>query len=377
MASQKPTHVKKRVVIIGGGFSGITLAKKLQGTFDVTLIDKKDYFESTPSLPMTLVKPNHLVKIRCPYQKFLKKCTILTEEVRSLRKGQVIIGDGVSIDYDFLCIGTGARYDIPQNSLNIGLNPLLSSDFQTNFEILQTKVSLVVVGGGTAGVELAGELAAVFPQKVIHLLSSTNTLMERSLPNAHVRVAAHFGKNYPNLTLHLGEMYSHVEEPTEEDASTFSDLLKENTKILVGASGLRLAADLVYFCHGLIPNSEIFSSSDDEFRSCLDQRNYVLVNENLQIEGFENVFAMGDVTAIREEKLAQAAQQHAFLIAKNVKRLAKGKPLLAYKSKRNVMIVSMGPHKAMVADGLNVRMEGFMASKLKQLVEFKIMKFDA
>ena len=61
----------KKVVIIGGGFAGSTVAKKLQNYFDVTLIDGEDYFEFTPGVLRVIVKPKHFAKIQVPHKEYL------------------------------------------------------------------------------------------------------------------------------------------------------------------------------------------------------------------------------------------------------------------------------------------------------------------
>ena len=68
---------KKNLVIIGGGFAGSFVAKKLENKFNTVLIDNKDYFEFTPSILRSIVIPRHLKKIQILHRHYLKKSKII------------------------------------------------------------------------------------------------------------------------------------------------------------------------------------------------------------------------------------------------------------------------------------------------------------
>ena len=74
----------KRVVIIGGGFAGSTVAMKLQSDFNVTLIDDKDYFEYTPGVLRAIVEPAHANKLQAIHDGYLKKAKVLNCKVDSI-----------------------------------------------------------------------------------------------------------------------------------------------------------------------------------------------------------------------------------------------------------------------------------------------------
>ena len=82
----------KRLVIIGGGFVGATVARELEGEFHVTLIDSKDYFEFTPSILRTIVEPDHMKKVQLLHSHYLKKAVLIREEVEEITNFEEALG---------------------------------------------------------------------------------------------------------------------------------------------------------------------------------------------------------------------------------------------------------------------------------------------
>jgi NADH dehydrogenase FAD-containing subunit len=117
----------------------------------------------------------------------------------------------------------------------------------------------------------------------------------------------------------------------------------------------------------------------------LDERGFVKVNKALQLEGFHHMYAVGDIVNIQEEKLAQHADAHAIVAAKNILlhhhskagKLPSQSSLVKYhRTPPNfvLMLVSMGPSDGIWIKGETVLAGGFIPSKMKGLVEYKIMR---
>ncbi len=98
----------------GGGFAGSKIARELELKFDVTLLDEKDTFEFIPSFPIMAVQPSHGLKISSKHTNYLMTSQILVCEggVKEVREKEVVLGDGRTVAFDYLCISTGSKYDL-------------------------------------------------------------------------------------------------------------------------------------------------------------------------------------------------------------------------------------------------------------------------
>ena len=103
----------KKVVVIGGGFVGTTVAKKLDGKCNLTLIDAEDFFEYTPGILRTLVEPEHYSKLHVKHSEYLLKTKIIVGHVKNIDKNKVILTNGEKINYDYLVIASGSSYNSP------------------------------------------------------------------------------------------------------------------------------------------------------------------------------------------------------------------------------------------------------------------------
>ena len=108
------------------------------------------------------------------------------------------------------------------------------------------------------------------------------------------------------------------------------------------------------------------------FPNLLNDKNHVKVNEFLQIKGSRNIFAIGDITDVEEEKLAQNAEIHGRLVVKNICNLEEGNELIAYKPEKRIMVMSLGKWDGIYA-GKNITFMGIIPAILKSLIEWKTM----
>ena len=93
--------MKKKLVIVGGGFAGALIAKKLETKFNVILIDTKDYFEFTPGILRTLVQPSHIKKIQVLHSHYLKYAKTIKGCVTKIDKKYVYC-DNKKISFNYL-----------------------------------------------------------------------------------------------------------------------------------------------------------------------------------------------------------------------------------------------------------------------------------
>jgi len=338
----------KKLVIIGGGFAGTQIAQKLEDDFETILIDSKDYFEYTPGILRTIVDPKHAQNLQSLHKNYLKNTKIIKERVKQIDNKDVFLNKE-KIKFDYLVIATGTRYNNFKRQ-NVVL-ATRSRELIENHKKLLVSKSILIVGGGIVGVELAAEISSSYKNKKIILIHAKSRLMPRENLKSS-KYAENFLKN------------NNVEIIYEER------IIKTDDDACITNKGKRICPDLVFMCTGVKPNSEFMIPN---FKEKLTDRGYIKTNEMLQLENINNIFIAGDVTNVREEKLAQNAEYHAKVIINNIKNLEKKLPLISYKSKKRLVVISLGKN-----DGLlnykKLTITGFFPAKLKSLIEKSVIK---
>lgn len=113
-----------------------------------------------------------------------------------------------------------------------------------------------------------------------------------------------------------------------------------------------------------------------EFAYAIDKSGFAKVDPYLRLEGCDNIFAAGDVTNIREEKLAQNAEYNSSLVATNIYRSEHKQSLIAYEPKSRPIVVSLGDYDGFFQWNFMNRdwtLRGFFSSLMKSFVEKKVM----
>jgi len=373
----------KRLVILGGGFSGAYAAKKLEDHFQVTFIDEKDYFEFTPSVLRTLVEPNHIGSIQILHSSYLdmRKTKIVQQRVSNVQSHSLTLMNGEILEFDYLIVCTGSTYHWPfKDGANVVMATRGSSLSKCYQQVKQSE-HILVIGGGIVGVELSAEILEHFPDKSISIVHAGNHLMNRGETNSKTveYVTRHLTHNRRNVQIHLNER-----------------VVQQNGHEFSTDRGNVIEADLALVCTGIKPNSEPFT--EGPLFQCVDDRGFLKVNEYLQLEGFPHIFVAGDVASLREEKLAQNAESEALTVVHNILLYAKHQAeenklsnpndeprspkfnrqnsnpieLRTYTPKSRIKIISLGKY-----DGItlykNFAFTGFIPAIMKEFVEFKVM----
>ena len=319
--------MKKKVVIIGGGFAGVEVAARLHEDFDVTLVDMKEYFECTVGLPLAISEPQYLSHMTAPYASILKGINVLQGKVTEVTP-EAVVYKGGKLPFDYLCICTGSSYPYPvkpQDETTVTSRLAAIHSVHTK---LKKGERVLVIGGGAVGVEVAGEIASTYPEKQLTILESGTSLLSRLHKSAQRYAENFFQDNGARLLLN--------EKMT----------VKENN-IYVTDKGTRIPADIVFECTGIKPNTDFLEKN---FSNHLDERKRVKVNSYLQLEGYPNIVALGDCNNVAEEKLAINAKRHATLAVDNIKRMDNGARVKPYAiSKLFTTLVSCGRKKAIMA----------------------------
>ncbi|KAJ4720551.1 Apoptosis-inducing factor like [Melia azedarach] len=200
------------------------------------------------------------------------------------------------------------------------------SQYQAEFEKVKSAKSVLIIGGGPTGVELAGEIAVDFPDKKVILVHRGPRLLEFIGSKASKKALDWLTSKKVEVILEQSI-----------DLKTLSDGTYETS------GGEAIHADCHFMCAGKPMGSSWLSETI--LKDSLDVRGRLTVDENLRVQGFKNVFAIGDITDIPEIKQGYLAQRHALLTAKNLKLLIMGRnenKMAAYRPGYPIALVSLG-----------------------------------
>lgn len=363
-----PNSTKKRVVIIGAGFAGLSIAKKLRNkNLQVVLIDKHNYHTFQPLLYQVATGGLEAGSIAYPirkviqqYKDFYFRLTSVKEIDTSNQKITSEIGD---LHYDYLVIATGSKTnyfgnkEIERNSMSMKTIPQslnIRSLILENFEqaVLTTEqadkdalINFVLVGGGPTGVELAGALAEMkkailqkdYPdlnidKMQINLVQSgdriLNTMSEKS------SIAA------DKFLVDLGVKIWKNVRVTNYDGRTIttnSDLTFETATVIwtAGVQGANI--------HGL------------DAKSLVEKVDRIRVNQYNQVVGYDTIFAIGDIASMETEKypqghpmMAQPALQQGDLLGENLVKLLKNQPMEPFEYNDKGSMATIGRNRAVV-----------------------------
>ena len=339
----------KKLVIIGGGFAGAKIAKALESEFNVTLIDSKDYFEFTPSILRAIIKTKYLKKIQILHKYYLKKSKIIKGRVEEINKDKVILKNNSPLKFDYLVICSGSSYNAPFKEQDIVIATRGNHIMNYHSKLKKAK-NITIIGGGLVGIELAGEILWKFPFKKVTIIQSKGKILSRN----HQKSINYSKKYLENRGVKI--IYG-------ERAIT------KNKDTILTNKGTKIKSDLVFICTGILPNSKFMIP---KFNKDLDDKKYIKVNSNLQLEKYSNIFSAGDVNNIIEEKTAQSAEKQAEIVIKNIKNLELKKGLINYVPKEKPMVISLGRYNG-IFEYKGIVLFGIIPAFLKWFIEKKTM----
>ncbi len=374
-----PENGKKRVVIIGGGFAGLKLAKSLKKSeFQIVLIDKNNYHQFQPLFYQVATAGLEPSAISFPLRKAFQNQQHIHFRIAALEKvdaqNQAIHTDIGRLNYDYLVLAIGAdtnyfgnqniqRHATPMKSLGEAIH--LRNTILTNFEkalnetepkVIDSLLNFVIVGGGPTGTELAGALAEMknyilpkdypeldFSRMKIYLLEAASKVL-----NGYSEVASIKGKKYLDK---LG-----VQVMTNTFVKDYDG------KAVLLADGQTLATDTLIWAAGIKGNPVHGLGTD-----IIGRGGRLKVDAHNLMENQSNIYAIGDIALMTTTKyenghpqVAQVAIQQAGLLAKNLKRKEKGQTLKAFKYLDKGSLATVGRNLA-VADLPFVSFQGFAA----------------
>jgi NADH dehydrogenase len=363
-----PTSKKPRVIIIGGGFAGIALAKKLRNkNVQVVLLDKHNYHTFQPLLYQVATGGLEAGSIAYPIRKVIQEYKDFYFRLTSVKEidtvNQKIISEIGDLHYDYLVIATGSktnyfgnkdieRYSMSMKTIPQSLN--IRSLILENFEqavLIKDEVernmliNFVIVGAGPTGVELAGALAEMkkaILQKDYPDLDIAK--MQINLVQGDVRVLDTMSEKSSaaaeKFLVDLGVKVWKNVRVTNYDGKTVttnSDLTFETATVIwaAGVQGAKIA--------GL------------DSKSLVERIERIRVNQYNQVAGYENIFAIGDIASMETElfpqghpMMAQPAIQQGKLLGENLIKLINKKPMTAFEYNNKGSMATIGRNLAVV-----------------------------
>ncbi len=363
-----PASAKPRLVIIGGGFAGITLVKALnKKDFQIVLIDQNNYHSFQPLLYQVATGGLEPDAIAYPLRKYVKRFGNLFFRLADVQqilpqKQELITSEG-TLNYDYLIIATGARTNyfgnanlesytmgmktIPEalNLRSLILQNLEKAIFSKDPIKRQALMNFVIVGGGPTGVELAGALAElkrfVFKEEYHDLkMDDMQVFLIEGSARLLGGMSEKAGQSTFDFLKHLGvqvflncRINNYDGHKVEIENST--PIPSENVIWAAGVKAAPVAGmEQAVISHGGRLLTDVYS----------------------QVKGFKNCFAVGDVAFMEGDinypnghpQVAPVAIQQAELLAKNLSRLVHQKPLKPFQYKDKGSMATIGRKKAVV-----------------------------
>jgi NADH dehydrogenase len=357
-----------RIVIIGGGFAGISLAKRLRNkNVQVVLLDKHNYHNFQPLMYQVATGGLEPDSIAYPIRKIVqeyKDFYFRLAEVRDIdAENNTIYSDIGELKFDYLVIATGSKTnyfgnkEIERNSMamktipqSLNIRSLILENFEqalltNDIDERHSLMNFVLVGGGPTGVELAGALAemkkAILPKDYpdldvrkmeINLIQGSNRVLDSMSENASEKAE--------KFLLDLGVSVWKNVRVTGYDGKTVttSSDLSFDSATVIWTAGVQGALP-----HGLKADSFIKNV------------NRIKVNQYNQVEGYDHLFAIGDIAVMALENypqghpmMAQPAMQQGRLLADNLIRIINKKTPKPFEYKDKGSMATIGRNKAVV-----------------------------
>ncbi len=322
--SARPT-----VVVVGGGYGGITVAKALDDTSDVVLVEPKDAFMHNIAALRALVDPSWLPKIFLPYAGLLTNGRVVRDRAVVVDPHRVVTASGEEIAADYVVLATGSRYPFPAKTDLVDTHHAQEQVRQTN-QALARADRVLLVGAGPVGIELAGEIRHVWPEKTIVLLDVADEILGGPyMPELKAELRRQLVESQVELILGSPLRQVPPSEPGELAAFTVTT-----------EAGTEVTADIWFRCYGVVPNSDYLG---DALAPARRPDGFIEVGPTLQVAGQTTVFAVGDISTA-DNKMAGFARHQAATVTDNINALAQGRSdLVPYESMGVAIAVPIGP----------------------------------
>ncbi len=377
----------KKIVIIGGGFAGMNVARRLrkllrdQPEYEITLVSRDNFFLMTPLLfeagsgvlePRHAVNPIRLIFGKETNLRFVEGEATSIDVERQIVRGKVVHQEEVESHYDHLVLAVGGVTNMElvkgsENALtfktladaiylrNFVIRRFEEADVERDPDVKKSRLTFVIVGGGLVGVELQGELEEF----------------------AHAAA-----KNYPRIDasemrFELIEHGSRLMKEMDEDLAAYAQGVYERRGIRVRLNtpvervepgrvhlkgGETIDASTIIIATGVTPSPLVKSMENIQ----KEKNGHITCDATMRSVSHKNVWALGDCAFVPDPDgkpypaLAQHALREARLLAKNIAADIAGKPAKPFIYRTKGTLAALGGFKG-VGKVFNIKLKGFTA----------------
>ena len=327
------TTQKMRLAIVGGGYLGTDLAKALQAETNVTLIERASHFTHAPAMIRAMIDPDLLDQALIPYDRLLDRGRVVRGEAVAVDGAGVTLADGQRVEAEYIVLATGSTNLAPLRTASGDIAELRANNARWH-EALAAANSVLIIGAGAVGTELAGEIAHAMPDKTVTLVSSDTSLFP-----AH---PAKLGRSLQGKLEKMG-----VGIITGERAEILPGREAPEGGRVKLSGGLEIEADLVIPAVG---SRALAGLAETLPGAKLDTAGRAQVDQWLRPSELSNVFAAGDVAAAGDAMTIVAISRQKPWLEKALKALASGKSLDSLKpytpwGAKAPILIPLGPER--------------------------------
>ncbi|OZJ05672.1 hypothetical protein BZG36_01461 [Bifiguratus adelaidae] len=335
----------ENIVIIGGGFAGVGAVKKLQSMplsdkYRLILVNASDHFFHIIAALRAAVTPDLDNTIFVPYTSLMTKDgEFVHGKVTKISDSSVTVALHASaervIDYKYLVIATGAHHpawaQASANTKEDGLRLLTERQ-----AAVKRAKHIVIIGGGSTGIELAGEIVDFYPEKRVTIVHSGDLLGNQDMTENAKRALENAVKKIKGIEVIRNDA---VVDPRDAEGDLH----------IVTKNGNQIAADLQIVTFGVVANSDIITTLDPNLVN--PKTHSIKVKPTLQLDSVNhpNIFAIGDVADAVGSKMAANTSAHVDILAKNLQSIDAGKtPTAVYKGPMGAFAITLGRSKGII-----------------------------